>query len=260
MPAVGTLPAGGRQVRLGEPSGEDELLVVEGSGSQIETAIALATRLVTDSRGEPLDWSDVPAVDLSAALLLIRSVWIGSTIHTEALCPASGCGEPIDITFGIQAYLDHHRPRPFRGVSEAEPGWFALAGAEVRFRIPTVADLLPALEAPGPTAAALLERCVRPFRPPAAVARRIERALDALAPPLDGELGGVCPLCGEAVELWFEPIGYLLQELRDASASLTRQVHELAFAYHWSERAIMALARRRRHAYVDLVHGELALA
>jgi hypothetical protein len=256
---AGTLPASGRHVWLREPAGDDELLVLESTGSPLETAAALAARLVTNADGSPLDWLALPAVDLAAAALLLRRAWLGTTIRTEARCPSPGCGEQIDIAFRIDAYLEHQRPRPFRGVSEPEPGWFELAGTATRFRIPTVADVLAVTGEPDP-AAAMLARCVHPAPPTAALARRIERALSALAPTLDSELAGVCPLCGESVVLLFEPIGYLLEELRDVSAGLFVHVHELALAYHWSEPDILALDRRRRQGYVDLVRGELAPA
>jgi hypothetical protein len=257
--AAGMLPVSGRQVRLREPTGEDELLVLESAGPAAATILALAVRLAADPVGRAIDWPALPAVDLGAAALLIRGAWLGNTIRTEALCGATGCDEPIDVAFSIPAYLDHHRPRRFRGVSECEPGWFALPGTDVRFRIPTIADLLEALEGSGP-AATMLERCVRPSELSAAVARRIDRALEALAPRLDGALSGTCPACGQTVDLRFEPISYVLEELRDASTGLFAQVHELAFAYHWSEQAVLTLGRRRRHGYVAMVRGEYAFA
>jgi hypothetical protein len=253
----GLLPASGTRVLLLEPTGEDELLVLESAGSATATTLALAAQLATDPAGRPIDWLTLPAVDLGAVALLIRAAWLGSTIRTEALCPAGECDEPIDIAFGIQAYLEHHRPRRFRGATEVEPGWFELSGTDVRFRIPTIADLLTACESNG--AATMVELCVRPADPPAAVARRVDRALDSLAPRLDGELDGACPACGQTVNLRFEPIAYVLEELRDAATGLYTHVHELAATYHWSEQAILALGRRRRNGYVTMIRGELVL-
>lgn len=246
MVELGTLPTSGRAVVVREPAGRDELVVLDGAGSPVETVLVLARRLVADID----DWSALPAVDLAAAALLIRRVWIGPMIEADGHCQASGCGERIDITFGIGDYLEHHRPRRPRGVVEGEPGWFTLAGAEVTFRIPTIGDLT---ESP----MAALERCVRTVVPAPALLRRIERALEALAPPLAGELAGRCPHCGASVALWFDPIDWVLAELRDASRSLFGQVHELALAYHWSEPAILDLDRRRRYGYVELVRGDL---
>lgn len=258
MVAAEILPVSGRELRLREPTGEDELLVLEDSGSPPVAILELATRLTSDPSGRPIDWPALPAADLGAAALLIRSSWIGRTIRTEALCTAPSCGEPIEVVFGIAAYLLHHRPRRFRGSTAREAGWYGLNGTDARFRIPTIADLLAALEAPD--APALLHaRCVRPPGPPAAVAGRIDRALQALAPRLDDDIGGSCPSCGTFVELHFDPVSYVLAELRDAATSLYVHVHELALAYHWSERAILALDRRRRTGYVEMIRGVPAL-
>jgi hypothetical protein len=249
LPGAAPLPVSGIALRLHEPVGEDELLVLESSGPPVQTMVALAARLATTrADARPVDWLGVPAVDLAAAALQVRAAWLGGTIRTEALCTAEGCSEPIDVSFGVAAYLEHHRPRRFRGVTEAEAGWFALAGTDVQLRIPTVADVVDGT----------LESCVRPADLSPAEARRVDRALEALAPRLDGALTGRCPACGKTVDLHFEPIGYVLAELRDASVGLFAEVHALARAYHWSEQAILALSRRRRRGYVALVHEEYA--
>ena len=243
------LPVSGTPIRLREPTGEDELLVLESTGPPVPTMLALGQRLAAGPDGRAFDWPALPAVDLAAVALLIRAAWLGGTIRTEALCSGERCGEPIDVSFGIAAYFDHHRPRRFRGAVESEPGWFALSRSDVRFRIPTVADLLEGR----------LASCVIPVDLSAAEARRVDRALEALAPRLDGDLAGTCPACGRGVDLRFEPISYVLAELRDASIGLFAHVHELAVAYHWSEQSILALDRRRRHGYVSLVRQEYAL-
>jgi hypothetical protein len=244
------LPVSGRHLRIREPRGDDELLVFESAGAAAQTMLALATRLATAEDGSALDWPELPAVDLGAASLLVREAWLGGTIRTEALCPSADCAEAIDVSFGIAAYLDHHRPRSFRGVIEDDSGWFSLTGSDVRFRIPRIADVV----------AGTLGDCIRPADLSTAEARRVDRALEALAPRLDGELTGSCPACGRSVELRFEPISYVIEELRDASAGLFAQVHELARAYHWSEASILALDRVRRRGYVALIREEYALA
>lgn len=249
MPGAAMLPVSGRHLRIREPRGDDELLVLESAGSAAQTMLALATRLATAEDGSALDWPALPAVDLGAAALLVREAWLGGTIRTEALCPSAECAEPIDVSFGIAAYLDYHRPRSFRGAVEDGSGWFALTGADVRFRIPLIADLV------GGTVA----DCVCPAGLSPAAARRVDRALEAVAPRLDGDLTGACPACGRSVELRFEPISYVIEELRDASSGLFAQVHELARAYHWSEAAILALDRTRRRGYVSLIREEYAL-
>lgn len=270
MPSTGVLPTSGTRVLLREPTGADELVVLQSGSSAAATMLELADRLGSE-RGESIDWRTLPAVDLAAAALLIRSSWLGELIRAEAFCPAPGCQEAIDVPVSVDAFIAHHQPSRYRGLRECGPGWFTLAGLELRFRIPTVDDLIGVLEHPRATTL-LIERCVEPVelatepelatgpRLASGQRRRIERALEALAPPLEGALSGTCPACGETIELRFEPLSYVLEELRDACGELFAQVHELAFAYHWSEQSILALERRRRHTYARMIDNEAALA
>jgi hypothetical protein len=256
--ATGLLPVSGVRLHLREPTGEDELIAQDRADPPASTILELAMRLGRDAAGRPIDWLERPAVELAAAALLIRSAWLGERIHTEALCPVPGCSEPIDVTFLISEYLEHHRPGRFRGLLPNQDGWFGLAGTEVSFRMPTIGDLIAALHEQG-DADWLGARCIRPPDARAALRRRVERALERIAPRLDDHVVGRCPGCGESVELFFDPVTYVLAELRDVSAGLYADVHELAFAYRWSEASILALDRGRRHSYVAMVRGDLAL-
>lgn len=257
MAGIGVLPVSGTKVLLHEPTGDDELLVLEGTGSSVTTLVALAESMASDLEGGVIDWPALPATELGAIALLIRGIWLGDTIRTAALCSDVACDQRIDVSFNIPEYLDHHRGRRFRGLIECEPGWFTFANTDVRFRIPTIADLFDALTSQHPET--IDARCIQPANPSKSLANRIDRALDALAPRLDGELIGDCPSCGRNVALHFEPTTYVLEELRDASGGLFGQVHELASSYHWSEQAILALGRRRRHNYVAMIRSELVV-
>jgi hypothetical protein len=221
--------------------------------------VELARRVAGAADGSALDWNGLVAADLEAAGLLIRRSWLGDVIHTEALCPAPECRDRIDVSFGIEQYIAHHRPLRRRNVLAAgENGWYTLRGASARFRIPRVADVAEAMSAPQPTLA-LAERCVQ-GDVSGSLARRIDRALDALAPRLEDLIGGQCPLCEQQVSLRFDPLGYVLDELRDTFASIHLETHALASAYGWSEAAILALPRGRRRRYAGLIEDERAAA
>ena len=149
------LPVSGAVLAVREPTGADEVFVVETPLAPLPALIELASRVTSSAAGGPLDVAGLPATDLDAAALMIRRAWIGDAIRADTVCPASGCGERIDVAFGIGDYLDHHRPRRPRGVTETpEAGWFTLDRVQVRFRIPTVADLLAA-SAASPAAGAV---------------------------------------------------------------------------------------------------------
>jgi hypothetical protein len=249
------LPVSGAVLAVREPAGADEVFVVETVLSPMPALLELARRVAGTSAGAPLDWVGLPATDLDAAALVIRQCWIGDMIRTDAPCPAQGCGERIDVSFGIGAYLEHHRPRTPRGVTGApEDGWFTLAGAPVRFRIPTVADLL-AVASDARPADVLSGRCIDAPEISRAIARRLDRAFAALAPSLDDLIGGACPACGHEVAMRFDPLGYTLTELRNVFSGIYLETHALAAAYGWPEDAILALPRSRRRRYASVIGG-----
>jgi hypothetical protein len=246
---VKLLPVSGISLAVRGPAGADEVFVVETTLAPLPALLELARRVTSSATGGPLDLDSLPATDLDAAALMIRRAWIGDTIRTDTACAAPGCGERIDVAFGIGDYLARHRPRRPRGVIET-PGesWFTLSGAQVRFRIPTVADLLAAAAVDQP-ALALSGRCIEAPQVPRALARRLDHALAALAPGLDDLIGGACPACGEVVTMRFDPSAYVLAELRNVFSGVYLEVHALAAAYGWPEEAILALPRTRRRRY-----------
>ncbi len=254
------LPVSGVVLAVHEPTGADEFFVVETARAPLPALLELARRVGSTVAGDPLDWTGLPATDLDAAALMIRRSWIGDAIRTDATCPGPGCQERIDVSFGIGDYIEHHRPRRPRGVTEVPgEGWFTLAGASVRFRIPTVADRLAAMASARP-AETLSGRCVDAAEMPRALAKRLDRALSALAPSLDDLLGGSCPGCGHEVTMRFDPLGYTLTELRNAFSGIHLETHALASAYGWPEEAILALPRSRRRRYASIIADERSVA
>lgn len=254
------LPVSKIQLAVREPTGEDELYVVESGLAPLTTLLGLVGRVATTVDGDPVNWAVVPGTDLEAAALIIRQRWIGDAIRADIRCPGPGCRERIDVSFGIDDYMGHHRPRQPRSVADAPArGWFTLTGAAVRFRIPTVADRLAAASASHPEDA-LSERCVEAPEVSRALARRLDRALSALAPSLNDLIGGSCPTCGQDVTMRFEPLGYTLAELRNAFSGIHGETHALASAYGWPEEAILALPRSRRRRYASIIAEERSVA
>jgi hypothetical protein len=241
-----------------EPTGFDELYLLEADLPPVTAIAGLARRVATLAGGAPIDWAAIPASQLAAVALLVRQAWMGDRIISEGTCPSAGCGERFDISFTVSAYLAGHRPRRPRNVSSAGDGWHELAGSGVRFRVPSVQDLLTAM-IDGDAVSTLMACCVEPAELTGPQTAKLDRALSALAPDLVDHVGGACPGCGGEVSLTFDPLGYTLAELRDRSGDLFRDTHLLAGAYHWSEESIHRLPRRRRQRYAALA-SELALA
>ena len=249
------LPVSAVALAVREPTGADEIFMLETPLAPLPAILELARRVAGTVTGAPVDWASLPATDLDAAALVLRREWIGDVIRTDTSCPGLSCRERIDVSFAIGDYLRHHRPRRPRNVTgHADAGWFTLAGTSVRFRLPTVADLLAA--SGDQPADELFSRCVDAPGLSPALARRLDRALSALAPNLDDLLGGSCPDCGQQVMMRFDPLAYTVAELRQAFSGIHLEAHELAAAYGWPEAAILALPRSRRRRYASIIADE----
>ena len=260
------LPVCGTAVALRHPTGFEDLLLVEHGDNDAAAALALAPHLAEAADGSEIVWTDLAATDLDVLILRLRQALLGDRIASDLHCRGDGCGSRVDISFSIEAYIAHHRPKPppvrSRGwrvlACMDEPGWFDFsaegperAEASARFRVPTVADQIFAAGQREPETA-LARVCIRPEHISAPMRRRVEAAMQVMAPSLVGELQGQCPDCGALVAARFDPRRYCLQELRDRARFIYGDVDVLARRYHWAEQSILAMPNARRANYVEL--------
>jgi len=254
------LPVSAIGIVLRQPTGAEDILILESRADDAALALALINRLAQAAGGPSVCWEDLPVSDLDAILLRLRQTVFGDLIRADAACPAPDCGKRIDLAFGVNEYLEHHAPRRTRLAEPApEAGWMRLRGAPVSFRFPTGADQLAIALHPNPPAE-LIRRCIMPTDIPAAAMRRVERAMEALAPSLAHNLNGHCPECGASFEVYFDPRQFTLRELRDQAVFIYEDTHLLAEHYHWPEAEILALPRDRRLRYAEMVRAARSAA
>jgi hypothetical protein len=136
----------------------------------------------------------------------------------------------------------------------------------VSFRLPDGGDeeaLEPIVMAgdEGELLTALLERCLVDGDSVAALSPRarweIETAMEDNAPRLGLEMATRCPSCERRFTLPFELRDFFFGELRTSVDLLYREVHYLAFHYHWSEGEILDLPRDKRRAYIEVLADEI---
>jgi hypothetical protein len=252
------LPVSGAAVALRQPTGAQDVLLAEHRLDDPALVLALARQL---GQADPSpDWAALPVTDIDTLILRLRQAVTGNRVLAEVTCTTASCGQRVDLSFGIDAWLAHHRPRRARGRDwRAEPaadapGWYGLrSGAhddEARFRLPTLADQI-AVHGQPDAVATLAARCIRPAGLPGRARARVETAMAMLAPSLAGPLRGRCPHCAAPIAARFEARAYCLQELRDRARFVYDDIDALAERYHWSERAILTLPHARRTAYVE---------
>ena len=81
--------------------------------------------------------------------------------------------------------------------------------------------------------------------------------MERLAPKVELNMEATCPECGRAFVAPFDVQRFFFGELRTDSDLLYREVHYLAYHYHWSEREIMEMTRDKRRKYIEVLADEI---
>ncbi len=259
---------------------EEELLAGRGPGPALVSAV-LATCVRRIGEVEPV----TPRVarrllvaDRQYLLLKLRQVTFGDHVQGRAACPWPGCGEGVDVDFsladvpirGLEEPAAEFRMHLSSQASGAESSQEA-RGPEVRFRLPDGGDeeRLTALVEDNEAEAlgALLQRCVVALdgdssrQAVAALSPRaraeIEAEMEARAPRLGLEMAARCPACERTFTLPFALRDFFFGELATGLDLLYREVHYLAYHYHWSEGEILDLPRDKRRAYIEVLSDEI---
>jgi hypothetical protein len=134
----------------------------------------------------------------------------------------------------------------------------ALSVGLVMLRVPCGAD--EEAIADGPEAAPPLERLlsrlltlddrpVEPARLSESDLERIDERLDEMSPQPGLTARIDCPYCRLGQEVAIDAYAWIARD----GYQLDREVHTLALHYHWSEREILQLPRRRRERYLQLI-------
>jgi hypothetical protein len=197
--------------------------------------------------------------DRQYLLLKAREVTFGDRVNTTVLCPWPDCGKSVDIDFStknipIKESVNKGPTYKMELLSENclkdEEGMRHL---EVLFRLPQgedqelISSLLEQNEAAAMTA--LFKRCILTVgsqnriddelinRLTPAARLEIEREMEEAAPKVEMTMGATCPECGRMFTAPFDLQDFFFGEFRMSRDLLHREVHYLAFYYHWSERS-----------------------
>lgn len=221
-----------------------------------QRALLLLTLAFPDEPAETLaGW---PLGRRNAALLTLREQLFGVMLGAVARCPA--CGHALEIPVAvaeIRAPMAETERVDLRVASDA--GDYVLEA-----RLPTSADLAAVADAP--SLPALLTQCVSTVRLngesvaahplPAPVLDALAQALEEADPQATILLALTCAACSYGWTAPLDVVDYLWQEIHDYAQKTLWEVHLLAQAYGWSERAILDLSDRRRRQYLALVTGD----
>jgi hypothetical protein len=272
-----------REVDLVPLSGrEEEHLAEDTSSTNVAALTVLLSRCVRRlGTISPVSADIVRRLliaDRHYLLLKLREATFGAHVQATVQCPWEACGKKVDIDFSLQDI-------PVRQSTETGPLYtreLSPAAAfnehgepyrEVVFRLPNgedqeaIAHMVEENEARA--LAVLLARCIHrlgPLQEPgpevmhqlSPLARaEIEHHMEAAAPHVDLTLTAHCPECDREFSVPFDLPGFFLAECQMSRDLLYREVHYLAYHYHWSEQDILALSREKRRKYLAILAAEL---
>jgi hypothetical protein len=273
-----------REVELVPLSGrEEELLADCAPAASTAFVTMLLTRCVRRlGTVSPVSHDVVRGLliaDCHYLVLKLREATFGAQVQATVQCPWEDCQKRVDIDFSLHDI-------PVRESAEKGPLYtrelsleavFSSAQGEqyreVTFRLPNgedqeaISQVVEDNEAQALTL--LLARCIcrlGALRDPgpeviqrlSPLARaEIERHMAEAAPYVDLTLAVHCPECEREFVVPFDLLGFFLGECKTSRELLYREVHYLAYHYHWSEQDIMALPREKRRKYIALLAEEL---
>lgn len=209
--------------------------------------------------------------DRQYLMMKLREATFGPYVALVTRCSWPDCGEKVDIDFEIPDVpvraTDGNPIHTVRLTQAADP-----QQRQIDFRLPTGADqerCAPLLDSnPAEALHALLEACIlaidsaEPTSPqiaelsPAARAE-LEAAMAAAAPGPAMTMEASCPGCGRAFLVPLDIADLFFGEARVTEDLLYRQVHYLAYHYHWGESEILSMPRSKRLRYVELLSEEI---
>jgi hypothetical protein len=287
---IGILPGGywdsagilHREFELAELTGREEELLAQTR--RAETA-SLVTAVLSRGMRRLGDISPVTediagqflVADRQYLLLKLRQQTFGDLVHADLFCPWADCGRRVSIDFAIEDLPVEEAPEraPFftLTLSRDACGADGSGQREVSFRLPNGADqeAVSAVLARNEAEALslLLFRVIRRIGSCAPPGRELVTALSPLAraeieaemervsPRIELNMDTVCSECGRTFAVPFDVQRFFFGELHTDSELLYRQVHYLAYHYHWGEREIMAMPRNKRERYIGLLADEI---
>ena len=180
-------------------------------------------------------------------LMRLRALMFGEALSARQRC--RGCDEDFELQFtaeqvGLAARAEDEL------LPEAPSAGLRHRRRDFAVRAVSVADLIAAEGADGIAAALDLLAARTAPEAPTEARPRVARALEALDPAADTLIEIACPHCGAAQELRLEPGTFVWEELAARAPRILRDVADLARAYHWSERDILAMPASRRAFYL----------
>jgi hypothetical protein len=274
-----------KQAELAPLTGrEEELLAQEDRPAAVlvtELLSRCVRRIGAISDITPQLVRELTVADRQYLLLMLRQLSFGDRVQAVLPCPWPNCGKGVDIDFSIDEvpvvgcgdFQPHYELEVDSFEGAAALGLAPAASFPVRYRLPNGGDQEAVLDDPRRNEveklSTLLSRCIlaagaieRPapewvMQLPPDARLKIEQAMESRAPGLELSMDIECPECRRGFVAPFELQDFFFSELKMGGQLLFREVHYLAFHYHWSEHEIMSMPRDRRRRCISVLADEI---
>ena len=213
--------------------------------------------------------------DRDYLIIKLREMTFGKKVEIVLYCPDVSCGKAMDVTFSLEDMQIERKPVSklfftiqFPGPEDKEKQYNS-----VEFRLPTGGDQEAVASFAGVNEKSavnhLLARCIRSVGQNSSideaqitqlsdsVRREIEEKMQQLAPLIDFEIDSVCPECKKPFTFPLNFTDLFFAEMKRNFRTLEQEVHLLAWHYHWSERDILSMNRKKRKRYVAFLEEEI---
>ena len=227
----------------------DVLSIWERGETQDPVDRPLGLLLAACAETEPASLDELSIGERDTRLLRLRELTFGPRLAGVFDCPdCDGCLE-LELDVG---QMSGTQP-------SSAPLFLEHSGYQIEFRLPNSRDLRAARAASDPACARviLFERCTKCPLPlseaPAEVIEAVASAMSLADPQGDVRIALECPICSCSWEEVFDIASFLWDEVRALAMRTVQEVHQLAFAYGWSEADIVAMSPRRRHIYLGVL-------
>jgi hypothetical protein len=262
-----------RQAQLRELTGEDHLFLIEECQGLLpaQWTTEVIARCVVKLGPNAATRDAVRSLtvgDREALLLQLRRLTLGDKLKCILSCPLPDCGEKLELELDVASLL---RPVNDAMATDHELSVSQANGRlmKVRFRLPAGNDqeavALLALTDVDAAAELLMRRCILSTSEngdevselPASLVESLSARMAELDSQAEINLLATCEACGGSFSFVFDTAGYFFQELEAEFQRLYREVHLLAFHYHWGLSEIFSLSSRKRRKFLELLENEL---
>jgi len=195
-----------------------------------------------------------------ALLLTLREKTFGQLLNGIVTC--AKCGEQLELTMKVADILVDKKIGPKELTTTIDR-------YEVIFRLPDSTDIDFLDETIDLAAARLMiyDRCILSICDtsekkeisvdalPAEVMNEISDRISKADPQADMLIDLSCPSCSREWQMGFDIVSFFWSEINTWAYRILYEVRNLAMAYGWSERDILAMSPRRRQIYLEMING-----